>query len=417
MKTAFKIALGNIRTNIKRSCLTLLGVILSITLISLVCGLSSSIVTNARIYEPYTENAGYIEDLFIGFSVLACIMGCLMIYSAFSINFDGRRRMIGLLTSIGMSPSQKCFMILFEAMLYAVLGIVPGFCLGTFGAWICYKQIYEVFFGVMISVGAVFGTEKFILTPAWVLTGIALGLFATLLASFYPMLKSRKISVMDMINSKTKINISLRQSVVSSVTEKLFGRLGKLAGQNYENNKAKYRAISVSLAGGTVFFFAVYCFFMYPIRDNMKNGYEIPKNVTLLFDFSMIFSVAVIFIFLICASGSASMNINRRMREFAMLKSMGMSNFDICKMMCIETIYLVIYCAFFGLVGSLLVDYLLLNFWRIVGTEPFLMFYYPAWIFLLFTLLDVVVGILFALYSIVRLRNINVAECMRNSNT
>lgn len=416
MKTAFKIAVGNIRTNIKRSALTLLGVILSIALISLVCGLSSSVVTNTRLYETDVQSAGYIHDLFTGFSVLACIMGCLMIYSAFSINFDGRRRMIGLLTSIGMSPSQKCFMVLFEAMLYAVLGIVPGFCLGTLGAWICYKQIYEVFFGAMISVGAVSGTEKFILTPSWALTSIALGLLATLFASFYPMLKSRKISVMDMINSKTKINISLRQSLVSTVTEKLFGRLGKLAGQNYENNKAKYRAISVSLAGGCVFFFAVYCFFMYPIRDNIKNGYEIPQNVTLLFDFSMVFCAVVIIIFLICASGSATMNINRRLREFAMLKSMGMSNFDICKMMCIETIYLVIYCAFFGLAGSLLVDYLLLNFWRIVTTEPFMKFYYPVGIFFAFVLLDVIVGILFALYSVVKLRNINVVECMRNTN-
>ena len=97
-----------------------------------------------------------------------------------------------------------------------------------------------------------------------------------------------------------------------------------------------------------------------------------------------------------------------------MLKSMGMSNFDICKMMCIETIYLVIYCAIFGLVGSLLVDYLLLNFWRIVSTEPFLKFYYPFWIFMAFVLLDLIVGLLFALYSVLRLKNINVVESMRN---
>ncbi len=414
MKTIFKIAFGNIRTNIKRSLLTLLGVTLSITLISLVCALSSSIITNAKIYEPYAENAGYIEDLFMGFSVLACVMGCLMIYSAFSINFDGRRRMIGLLTSIGMSPLQKCLMIFFEAMLYAVLGIVPGFILGVFGAWLSYTELYEVFFNATLSVGAVAGTEKFILTPAWALTSIALGLLATLAASFYPMIRSRKISVMDMINSKTKINISLRQSLVSSITEKLFGRLGKLAGQNYDNNKAKYRAISVSLAGGTVFFFAIYCFFMYPIRDYAESGSTIPKELSILFDLSMIFAIVVIFIFLICASGGASMNINRRLREFAMLKSMGMSNFDICKMMCIETIYLVIYCAIFGLIGSLLVDYLLLNFWRIVSTEPFLKFYYPFWIFMAFVLLDLIVGLLFALYSVLRLKNINVVESMRN---
>lgn len=414
MKTIFKIAFGNIRTNIKRSLLTLLGVTLSITLISLVCALSSSIVTNSKIYEPYAENAGYIEDLFMGFSVLACVMGCLMIYSAFSINFDGRRRMIGLLTSIGMSPLQKCLMIFFEAMLYAVLGIVPGFILGVFGAWLSYTELYEVFFNTTLSVGAVAGTEKFILTPAWALTSIALGLLATLAASFYPMIRSRKISVMDMINSKTKINISLRQSLVSSITEKFFGRLGKLAGQNYDNNKAKYRAISVSLAGGTVFFFAIYCFFMYPIRDYAENGDAIPQELSILFDLSMIFAIVVIFIFLICASGGASMNINRRLREFAMLKSMGMSNFDICKMMCIETIYLVIYCAIFGLIGSLLVDYLLLNFWRIVSTEPFLKFYYPFWIFMAFVLLDLIVGLLFALYSVLRLKNINVVESMRN---
>ena len=219
-----------------------------------------------------------------------------------------------------------------------------------------------------------------------------------------------------MINSRTKINISLRQSPVSAVMEKIFGRLGKLAGQNYDNNKAKYKAISVSLAGGTVFFFAIYCFFMYPIRDYDQNGYDMPSDVLLFYELSMIFAAAAILIFLVCASGSASVNVNRRMREFAMLKSIGMSNGDICKMMCIESIYLVVYCIIFGFLGSMLTDYLLLIFWRAVSTEPFLKFHYPLGIFMAFVLLDIAVGILFALYSVTRLRNINVVECMRNSN-
>jgi len=51
-----------------------------------------------------------------------------------------------------------------------------------------------------------------------------------------------------------------------------------------------------------------------------------------------------------------------------------------------------------------------------VTTEPFMKFYYPVGIFFAFVLLDVIVGILFALYSVVKLRNINVVECMRNTN-
>ena len=417
MRSAFKIALGNVRTNVKRSVLTLIGVILSIALITLVCSLSSSVVENTRLYETDTQSVGFIEILFKGFSAIASVMGCLMIYCAFSVSFDGRRRLMGLLTSIGMSQAQKSLTVLFEALLYAVLGIVPGALLGVLGAFVSYKFLYEAFFNSTVSVGAVAGTERFILTPVWLLTGIGLGILATLAASFYPMLRSRKISVMDMINSRTKINISLRQSPVSSVMEGIFGRLGKLAGQNYDNNKAKYKAISVSLAGGTVFFFAIYCFFMYPIRDYEQNGYEMPNDVLLFYELSMIFAVVSIFIFLICASGSASVNVNRRMREFAMLKSIGMSNGDICKMMCIESIYLVVYCIIFGFLGSRLTDYLLLIFWRAVSTEPFLKFYYPFGVFAAFVLLDIAVGLLFALYSVKKLRNINVVESMKNMNT
>lgn len=380
---------------------------MSVGLIALVCGISFSAVNTVNTISDI-DTIKAVTIISNGFTIATVFFGCLMIYAVFSVSFDGRMKIIGLLTSIGMSDAQKCVMIFIETLIYGICGSMLGIILGLSGAKLFYENGANI-------ISSWIGTDVklFIITPACVILSAVLGILSTLTASLVPMLKIRRISIMDSIHERTKINISLKQGLFSRITEKLFGRLGKLAGQNYDNHKGKYRAISLSLSGGTIFFFAIYCFFMYPIRFDIEHGY--PKNDGLyaLFSMSIVLAILFILIFLICASGSAAINIDRRKNEFAMLKSIGMQNSELCRMMCIESIFLVYYSAIYGLIGSLFADWLICNFFRITD-EPNLKFWYPVLVFCLFVLLDIIVGLLFAVYSVVRVKKINIVQTIKN---
>lgn len=402
-----KIALGNLRSNRKRTLLTLFGVIMSVGFAAFVCGIAFSAAGSvAGISDSDTRDA--VLMLARGFIVAASVMSALMIYAAFSVSFDGRVETMGILSSLGMSDGQKCVMVLAEALIYGVCGSAAGIVLGLCAAKLIYKSMAGI---IQSSYGAL--SAPFSVTPVCVLICAAIGIFAALAASFVPMMKLRRISVLDSLRGPTKVNISLRQGLVSRAAEKCFGRPGLLAGQNYYNHRGKYRAISLALSGGTTFFFAIYCFFMYPIRWNAEHGCSRDERLWTMFSASMVIAVLFILIFLICASGSAAVNIGARKRELAMLKSIGMQNSGLCGMMCIESVFLVYYCVVYGLLGSLLVDWMICSFFRIVS-EPMLKFWYPVPLFFAFVLFDILVGVMFAVYSVCKVRRINIIQAVKN---
>lgn len=104
--------------------------------------------------------------------------------------------------------------------------------------------------------------------------------------------------------------------------------------------------------------------------------------------------------------------MNRRQKVFALLKSLGMSNGDLCKMMSIESLYIGFYSALYGLIGSLVRDTSLYVYGRMM--EPGPRFVSPTAGYFAFVGLDLVVALLFALYSVVRIRKVNLMDSMRS---
>ena len=96
-----------------------------------------------------------------------------------------------------------------------------------------------------------------------------------------------------------------------------------------------------------------------------------------------------------------------------MYKSLGMQNFELQKMMSIESLFFTWYAIWFGLIGSLIGNYALCTYFRILGVDD-LKFHFPITIFCIFVLFDLMVGFLFALYSSVKVSKVNVVDTMRN---
>ncbi len=408
MRAIFKIVFGNLKKEPLRSVLAFVGVFLAVTLIALCCSLSFAL-RNAVYTSGDREDIENIKLLTNGLIVLASVMGCLMIYATFSIHFDRKAGTVATLMLFGMSRSQRCVMMLTEALVYGIFASLFGTVLGTAVGRVFYNNGFYALAEALTD-----EVKSFTVDIRGIILAFALGIITTITAAFIPMLKLIRKSVMDTVRGKKKINISLKQGFVSTLMEKCFGRLGKLAGQNYDNHKEKYRAISFALSGGTIFVIAICSFFMYPYLIHTSKGWTLDKTYYILLEIALILAVLFVLIFLICASGSAVTNMDRRQKELSILKSMGMSNGKLCAMMCIESLYLMFYSTLYGLVGSLIVDYFLMHFWRIAEDEPLLHFSFPTGAFLLCVLYNVAVSLLFAFYCVLRIRRMDLIRAMKS---
>ena len=411
MKIICKLAWKNLTANRKRMLFTLLCVILSVSMIGVVLGISDSILQNAD-YDGDSENERATKAICIGFVVISCFMSCFSICTAFSISIQDRIKNYGFLTSIGMSEGQMSALIMTEAAIYGVFGVSIGTFLGFGMASWFYGIISELLLiEEKISIG------RFVLSGGSVALSLILGLFTVLIASFFPLLRMKKLSVTETIKDNSQINISLKQSLLSKITEKLFGRIGLLAGQNYDNNKVKYRALSLTLSGGATFFITIYSFFRYPIWYELQSNDYVSSFYDIWYQLSNASSVLMgffVLVFLICSMGSYRQNMEQRKKEFAMYKSMGMQNSELQKIMSIESIFFTWYAIWFGLIGSLIGNYALCTYFRIIGVDD-LKFHFPIEVFCAFVLFDLAVGFLFALYSRMKVSKVNIIETIRNN--
>lgn len=406
MKLIFKITCKNMISDCKRTLYTLIGVALSVSIICIVCGIGDSVLMNLELFgdDESQKNFGW---LYIGFVVISCLMSVITIYTTFSINFQNRIKNIGFLSSIGMSPAQKALLVMSEAAIYAVFGVLIGEIIGFGISYLFFEYGAEI----IKNHGQIF-EMRFSLCGSSVLLSSLLGIGAVAFAALPPVIRMRKLSVTEIINPSNQINISLKQTLLSKIVERLFGKLGTLAGQNYDNNKIKYHAVSMSLSYGTTFFFAVYCFFMYPIRYFSENGYKWDSWLYLCYPAIALAAVFVL-VSLVCSFGCMNQNMEHRRKEFAMYKSMGMLDSDIGKMMKIESAFLSVYSIIFGLIGSVCADALVFALFYVTGTTN-IKFYFPITVFFAFALLDIIAGFIFAFYSSAKVRKTNIIDALKN---
>lgn len=410
MKAVIKLACKNVAYHKKRTLFTLICVILSVSIIAIALCLSASVLNNVDFEGDYT-NYSAAKTICILFSAAAVIMSCFTICTVFSVSTQERIKEYGFLSSIGMSAPQRALMIVSEALIYGAVGVILGTASGCALASAFYKIVSSLLLdsagidigGITVSVSAVF-------------CSLLSGLAAVIVSSFLPIIKMRKITILETIKTNNKINISLKESVLSKLMGKIFGKIGVLAGQNYDNNKGRYRAISLALSGGTIFFLTVHSFFLFPFwyELDQRNSLDgVDKIWYPLAYISALFMAYFVFVFIFCSAGSIHRNIEQRKGEFAICKSMGMQNAELQKMIGIECFFFTWHSIWFGLIGSLIGTYAVCNFYRLVGPSD-LIFHYSIIEFLLFVCADISVGFVFSICFRYKISRINIIDTIRN---
>ena len=175
-----------------------------------------------------------------------------LIYNSFSISISERIRQFGIMKSIGASNRQIKRMVLFEAFLLAIIGIVLGVIIGCVGigitlAWVQNNFIVNIANKVGIGL-------RLVISPLPILIAVMICLVTTIVAAYIPAYKAIHKSAIEAIRQSDEIIIKPNEVKTSKITQKLFGFSGVMATKNFKRNKRKYRSTILSLALSVILF-------------------------------------------------------------------------------------------------------------------------------------------------------------------
>lgn len=175
-----------------------------------------------------------------------------LIYNSFSISISERIRQFGIMRSIGASNRQIRRMVLFEAFLLAIIGIVLGVIVGCVGigvtlAWVQHNFIVNI--ANKVGVGL-----RLVISPLPILIAVMICLVTTIVAAYIPAYKAIHKSAIEAIRQSDEIIIKPNEVKTSKLTQKLFGFSGVMATKNFKRNKRKYRSTILSLALSVILF-------------------------------------------------------------------------------------------------------------------------------------------------------------------
>lgn len=175
-----------------------------------------------------------------------------LIYNSFSISISERIRQFGIMRSIGASNRQIRRMVLFEAFLLAIIGIVLGIIVGCVGigvtlAWVQNNFIVNITNKVGLGL-------RLVISPFPILIAVLICLVTTIVAAYIPAYKAIHKSAIEAIRQSDEIIIKPNEVKTSKLTQKLFGFAGVMATKNFKRNKRKYRSTILSLALSVILF-------------------------------------------------------------------------------------------------------------------------------------------------------------------
>ncbi len=201
--------------------------------------------------------------------VIALIMfgSISLIYNAFSISVSERTKQFGLLSSVGATKRQLRKMVLFEALVVAVIGIPIGVVSGIVGIGVTLMLIGNKFMALGMPV-----EMELSVSGISVVLAVLLALVTVLISAWIPSRRATKVSAVEAIRQNEDIKIRRRDVKTSKLTFQLFGLPGMLAGKHYKRNKRKYRTTVMSLFMSIVLFVSASAFTDY-LMESVTGGF------------------------------------------------------------------------------------------------------------------------------------------------
>ncbi len=216
---------------------------------------------NLKGYKSSTD--GVIGTLELMRNILISIVavsGIIIMYNSFNLSLVERRKQYGILKSLGIKNSSLYVMILFEALVLSVAGIILGYIFGIIGDYLVIGYINDTLVNMMKGMGVDNELQMSLIFTAnihaFYIVALSTGI-TVLLAAIVPAIKSTRISPIENIRGKDDYTVSTRKVKTSWLSKKLFGIEFDLARKNMKRAKKRFRVATLSLSIAFILIFVI----------------------------------------------------------------------------------------------------------------------------------------------------------------
>ena len=207
-----------------------------------------------------------VAGVVIGIIILTSVF---VIKNSFDIANQEKKKMYGMLSSIGATSKQIKKNVLHEGFILGLIGIPLGILCGIFADYILV---------IIINYIGKFNDVKFVFSISiWpIILSIILGAVTIYLSVVRAAKKSSKIAPIEAIRNNNEIKINSKKIKSSKIVDKLFGVGGDIAYKNLKRNKKRNRTTIISIVISVAVFISLSSFLSYGFK--LTNQYYQDAN-------------------------------------------------------------------------------------------------------------------------------------------
>lgn len=196
--------------------------------------------------------------------VMAIIVGTSVfcIRNSFAISASEKRKMYGMLSSVGTTKKQLKEAVLKEGFALGLIGIPLGVISGIFAVYVLIILCNKILAGALLSSGLVFHVS---IMP--IIIAIILGILTIYFSALGTAKKTSKISPIESLRGNDEIKIEGKKLKTPKIISKTFKTGGVIAYKNLKRSKRKYRTTVISLTVSILVFISMYSF----LNESFKN--------------------------------------------------------------------------------------------------------------------------------------------------
>ncbi|MCL1882538.1 MAG: ABC transporter permease [Defluviitaleaceae bacterium] len=260
MKLTAKLAYSQLIINCKRTIFTLLGIILSASIITIVCSLVASGTASVMLIanDPVQHEVLFILLLIPATisTIIIIAMSVIVISNGFRVSAAERRAQFGILKSVGATKRQIFETVMYESVFLSVVGIPAGVILGlllTFGTvQIANHFLYDLNNLTQIMIETLYIRMNFVIAWQAIVIAVIMSFVTVLISALIPAKKAAKISAIESIRGLGEVRVKKYRT--NPIIGKIFGFEGTLAIKSLRRSRRNFRASVSALTIAIILF-------------------------------------------------------------------------------------------------------------------------------------------------------------------
>ena len=212
-----------------------------------------------------------ISSVVISIIILTSVF---VIKNSFDIANQEKKKMYGMLSSIGATSKQIKKNVLHEGFILGLIGIPLGVLCGIFADYVLV---------IIINYIGKFNDVKFVFSISiWpIILSIILGAVTIYLSVVRAAKKSSKIAPIEAIRNNNEIKINSKKIKSSKIVDKLFGVGGDIAYKNLKRNKKRNRTTIISIVISVAVFISLSSFLSYGFKVTNQYYQDVNYDIQL----------------------------------------------------------------------------------------------------------------------------------------